>query len=518
MPTDNTRAENPLHPESNASRPPDSTVLDRKMQKTRALVTSGCFLIGCLAYLTGAVQGHIAKVLPAIALMPVSSFLALKGMSRVAWSPAQTTASSLVLDVLVVSWVIFWTGGLSSPCLPFYLTPVMAASFRFGARGSVCFALLCLTGYLFAGTEAPGGSPVAEGAPGLILRIAMLFAASGFGIAALHRKLERYRREKILRRDLEKANQDLDLAYRELKSAQEQLLHTEKLASLGRLVAGVAHEINNPISFVYGNLIHLESYLDRLKALLAFDDGLPLEPWLGAQREAAKAGIDYDFLRQDLDQALSDCRNGTERVRRIVEALLRFSRMGKGVCREVRLSEPVENALCILRARLTQKITVVREVDSRATVAGDADELGQLFLNLLANAADAVAHGGTIRVRTVGRSGNDPPCDPVVIEIEDSGPGIPEEHRSRIFEPFFTTKEVGQGTGLGLSIAYGIARRHKGEITVHSPRHGGSLFRVRLPAWREAGSNLSEPAASGQQQNAASPSGQWCHGNDVGSP
>ena len=486
--------EAPADTEPQSALPPDPTLLDRKMQKTRALVTSCCLLIGCLAYLSGAVQGHAGKVLPAIALMPLSSCLAWTGLGRVRWSPAVTTALTLALDILIVSWVIGWTGGGSSPCLPFYLTPVMAASFRFGPRGSLCCAALALAGCLLAGVPAPDPSPVPAGGGAtaeLLLRIVFLFAASAFGIGALHRKLGLYRRERILRRELEEANLDLARAYRDLQTTQEQLLHAEKLASLGRLVAGVAHEINNPISFVYGNLIHLESYLGRLKPLLAFDDALALPEARHREREAVKTSLDYDYLRQDLDRALGDCRNGVDRVRRIVDSLLRFSRVGKGVCRRVPLAEPLENALCILAGRFKQNVRIVRQVDSEAAVAGDADELGQLFLNLLANAADAVEQGGTIRIRTIGATRGEGTPDPVVVEFEDDGPGIPDEVRNRIFEPFFTTKEVGKGTGLGLSIAYGIVKRHRGEITVLSPQAGGTLFRVQLPAWRDPARTIS---------------------------
>jgi signal transduction histidine kinase len=407
-------------------------------------------------------------------------------MKGVPWRPGLVTASSLAADTLLVSWIIAWTGGASSPCLPFYLTPVMAASFRFGPWGSIASSLLSLAGYLLAGSTGPVLSPGPAATPGLVLRILSLFAASGFGIGALHRKLERYRREKTLRRELETANARLARAYRDLQSTQEQLLHAEKLASIGTLVAGVAHEINNPISFVYGNLIHLESYVARLKSLLALDDGLTLCPDERRRREAAKTEIDYDYLGQDLDRALADCRDGAERIRRIVEVLLRFSRLRRGAIRRVELPDLVESTLRLLAGKLTPKIRVVREHPGQAAVAGDPDELGQLLLNLLANAADAVEGGGTITVRTT-------PADPgadagrVRMEIEDTGPGVPPEHRHRIFEPFFTTKDVGKGTGLGLSIVYSIVKRHRGDISVSSPPAGGTRFCVSLPAWCDPG-------------------------------
>jgi signal transduction histidine kinase len=147
----------------------------------------------------------------------------------------------------------------------------------------------------------------------------------------------------------------------------------------------------------------------------------------------------------------------------------------------VDLQEPLENALCILASRLKGDVEVRREYAGASTVRGDPNELGQLFLNLLTNALDAVEGGGTIRVRTLGRQDGDN-SGRVLVEVEDDGPGIPPEDRERIFEPFFTTKDVGKGTGLGLSIAYSIAKRHKGELCALAASPKGTLFRVSLPA------------------------------------
>ncbi len=457
--------------------------LDRKMQKTRIALTACYFLIGCLAYLTGAVSGHPGKVLAAIALMPLSGAVLLHRMKRSKKPPWQLTAAALAMDTLLASWVIHWTGGALSPCLPFYLTSVMAAAFRFGLRGTLFFTLLAAAGYGVVGVCAPAADPAPDTLPARILRITILFAAAGVGIGALHRKLEGYRKEKRLRRQLEKTNRDLEGACRERKEAREQLLHAEKLSSLGRLVAGVAHEINNPISFVYGNMVHLESYVRRLKQLLSFDEGLALGPEEAEQRETMKASIDYSYLWDDLETTITDSRNGAERVRRIVAALGKFSRLRKGTFQRVDVREVLENALCILAGKQQKNTRLLRDYKSDTPVRGDPDELNQLFLNLLSNAVDALgAAGGTIRVKTFAGSTARAP-EKVIFEVEDDGPGIPLENRDRVFEPFFTTKEVGRGTGLGLSIAYGIVRRHRGEITLTTPPGGGTRFRVSLPRW-----------------------------------
>jgi signal transduction histidine kinase len=359
----------------------------------------------------------------------------------------------------------------------------MAAAFRFGPRGSLFFTGLAITGYSAVCIGTPPELPAPNPAAAAVLRIVILFAAAAVGIVSLHRKMERFRKEKSLRRQVENSNRELEQACRELKAAQDQLLHAEKLSSLGRLVAGVAHEINNPISFVYGNLIHLERYLHRIKTFLRFHDGLPLPPREEAERETLKQKIEYDYLWEDMEQALKDSRNGTDRVRRIVGALGKFSRLRTGTFRRVEIREVLENTLCILAGKQKKNTRLVREYQEETTVRGDPDELNQLFLNLLSNAVDALEpSGGTIRVRTVPPRGG-PSTGPVLVEVEDDGPGIPPEIRDRVFEPFFTTKEVGRGTGLGLSIAYGIARRHRGEITLSNPPGGGSLFRVSLPRW-----------------------------------
>jgi len=454
------------------------------MQKHRIVVTGSYLLLGCFAYAVSAIEGHIFKVLPAIALLPFSSLISLWLIKRTPRFLSRITAGSLVIDTILISWVIFWTGGITSPCLPFYLTTVMAASFRFGPRGSLFYALLAMICYIAVGLPLLARSNTVDDLAHMTIRILFLFAAAGFGIRALHQKMDRYRRERTLRKELEKANQELRAAYEDLRTAQDQLFHAQKLASIGRLVAGVAHEINNPISFIFGNMIHLETYVERLKRLLAFDDKLIFPEASRRQRTALKQTIDYDYLWKDLNQVIRASCQGAERIQKIVSDLLNFSRMHKGPFQRIKIESPLENALDILTDRLNDNITLCREYQDDCTIEGDGHELSQLFLNLLTNAADAAAETGKLWVRSYLASGNEDRRS-VVIEIEDNGPGIPPENRERIFEPFFTTKEIGKGTGLGLAIAYSIARRHKGDLSVLSAEGKGTLFRVTtvLPAF-----------------------------------
>ncbi len=456
--------------------------LAKKMQQSRFLITGCYLLLGGLAYGIGAVEDNMARVLFAIAVMPLSSLFSLWLMHRLPGVQSTITAVNLVLDTLLTSWVIFWTGGTLSPCLPFYLTTVMAASFRFGPRGSLLSTLLAVACYCVVGALGPDPPATLHAAAGMTLRIAFLFAAAGFGIRALHQNLERYRKEKALNRSLEETNQALAAAYQDLRTTQDQLLHAEKLASLGQLVAGVAHEINNPISFVYGNLVHLKTYVQRLESLLSLDDNLPLSGPVLERREAIKKAIDYDYLMEDLHGALGSCFKGAKRIQGIVGSLLDFCRMRKPAFHPVDLRETIENALCILGSKIPADVQVRREYTAGdCTIRGDANQLSQLFLNLLANALDALEGRGTIRVRAFSRRDGDN-RERVFVEVEDNGPGIPPEDRARIFEPFFTTKDVGRGTGLGLSIAYSIAKRHKGELAVQTGSPRGALFRVSLPA------------------------------------
>ncbi|NMG28732.1 ATP-binding protein [Aromatoleum evansii] len=284
--------------------------------------------------------------------------------------------------------------------------------------------------------------------------------------------------------ELERANATLqgekrhqETLIRKLEAAQNQLLQSEKMASIGQLAAGVAHEINNPVGFVNSNLGTLQRYSEDLLRLLAAYEGA--EDSLNAAQQAdiarMKEDIDAAYLREDIGDLLKESLEGLQRVRRIVQDLKDFSHVGKGERELANLEAGLESTLNVVWHELKYKADVVKEYSGLPELECIPSQLNQVFMNLLVNAAHAIETHGRITLRT----GFD---DEVVwVEVEDTGKGIPPEHLSRIFEPFFTTKDVGKGTGLGLSLSYGIVKRHQGHIEVRSEPGKGAVFRVVLP-------------------------------------
>ncbi|MGQ0799966.1 MAG: ATP-binding protein [Pseudomarimonas sp.] len=279
---------------------------------------------------------------------------------------------------------------------------------------------------------------------------------------------------------LQRANQDLRELNESLRSAQDQLLQSERLASIGQLAAGVAHEINNPIGYVLSNYGTLQVYLERLFQMLeAYEQAeTALAGNAVATRLAAlRKRIELDYLKQDIPMLMDESKEGLSRVRQIVQDLKDFSRVEtnqKWVWAS--LHHGIDSTLNIVANEIKYRADVHREYGELPDIECLPSELNQLFMNLLLNAAHAI---GPERGRIVVRSGH--AGDQVWVEVEDNGCGIPADHLARIFNPFFTTKPVGRGTGLGLSLAYGIVQKHHGRIDVRSEPGRGSCFRVTLP-------------------------------------
>ncbi|WP_142850810.1 ATP-binding protein [Telmatospirillum sp. J64-1] len=279
--------------------------------------------------------------------------------------------------------------------------------------------------------------------------------------------------------ELRRAYQALNAAHAELKQAQQQLVQSEKMASLGRLVAGVAHELNNPISFVYGNVHSLARYRERLTTYLeAIHAGIPEE-----EREDLRRKLRIDRLLSDLGPLIEGTLEGAVRVADIVKNLRRLSFSSQGEPERLDVSAVIGTAVQWAAKGRPQAIPIHCRLPPGLSARGHAGQLHQVMVNLIENALDAVAGQPSPEIRVMAESGP----DWVWVTVEDNGPGIPPENVLKVFDPFFTTKPVGHGTGLGLWISYGIIKDHGGMIeagNIQSPdgTPGGARFRFSLPA------------------------------------
>jgi len=286
----------------------------------------------------------------------------------------------------------------------------------------------------------------------------------------------------------------LEKALAELQNTQAQLIQTEKMSSLGQLIAGVAHEINNPVNFIYGNVDYVRDYVQELIQLLQlYQDNYPNPtPEIKEQTSA----IDISFLMEDLPKVLSSMEMGADRIREIVQSLRSFSRTDEAAMKPVDIHEGLENTLLILQNQLKSydqfpDIQVTKEYGDLPLVECYPGQLNQVFMNIISNAVDAIKADSSwveisnqnpdikphIQIRTTIDNSDD-----VGIEITDNGPGMTTEVRKRLFDPFFTTKPVGKGTGLGLSISYQIiVEKHKGTINCWSEAGKGSTFHIKIP-------------------------------------
>ena len=295
------------------------------------------------------------------------------------------------------------------------------------------------------------------------------------------------------KRERERALQ-LEKTLKELQNTQAQLVQAEKMSSLGQMVAGIAHEINNPISFIYGNILHTNNYTRDILKLLHlyrqhYQDPVP---------EIKNFAVDceVDFLIEDLPKILDSMNMGANRIRELVLSLRNFSRLDESEMKKVDIHSGIDSTLLILQHRLKttdnkSEITVVKEYGNLPTIECYPSQLNQVFMNLIANAIDALDGQkipGVITIKTevkkeliegVNR-------DLVIISISDNGPGIDKSVQQRMFDPFFTTKPVGKGTGLGLSISHQIVvEKHRGELRCSSPENGGTVFKILIPIYAE---------------------------------
>jgi signal transduction histidine kinase len=290
--------------------------------------------------------------------------------------------------------------------------------------------------------------------------------------------------------ELRKSKEETEQTLAKLKETQAQMIHSEKMASVGQLAAGVAHEINNPTAFISSNLKTLSDYqsdLGRLirryrkllttdlKDIMASEECCrPLSEQLEGIR-ALEAEIDIDFVLDDTENLIRETREGTERIKKIVLNLKDFAHPGEDKLQSADINKCLESTLNVVWNELKYKATVKKEYGDLRRVQCYPHQLNQVFMNLLVNAAQAIEQQGEIKIATTADNAY------VEIKISDTGSGIPKENLSRIFDPFFTTKEAGKGTGLGLHLAYNIINKHNGTLGVESTVGQGTTFTIRIP-------------------------------------
>ncbi|MFZ4402590.1 MAG: ATP-binding protein [Pseudobdellovibrionaceae bacterium] len=284
--------------------------------------------------------------------------------------------------------------------------------------------------------------------------------------------------------DLRKKIHELESANKELQFTQAKLVHSAKMVSLGQLVAGVAHELNNPIGFIYSNMSHLKDYTERLIKLIDVAEKSPND------LVELKKSYEYDYILMDLPKLISSCQDGARRTRDIVLGLRNFSRLEEAKLQELDVHQSLDTTLNLLQGEIKNRIEIHRQYEPIPRIFCYASQVNQVFMNILSNAVQSIDNSGHVWISTSVKKSNSEQNSFVHISIQDSGKGMSSEILEKIFDPFFTTKGVGQGTGLGLSISYGIVQNHGGEIQVRSELGVGTEFIVGLPIKPPTNSNV----------------------------
>lgn len=282
---------------------------------------------------------------------------------------------------------------------------------------------------------------------------------------------------------VEERTKELEEANLKLKETQTMMVHSEKMRSLGELVAGIAHEINNPINFIYGNIMILDNYQKDLIALIDKYTSVEqqIDPASVKDINDFKQKIDMDFLRDDIGDLIKSCMEGVERTKNIILDLKNFSRMDEMVFSECNVPKEIDTTLNILNNKIKNRITVHKDYEENLPkIEAYGGQINQVFMNILDNAQSAIKGVGDIYITTKKVD------DSICIQFQDTGCGIKPENLNKIFEPFYTTKPVGQGTGLGMSIAYRVIEAHNGKISVESEIGKGTKITIILPINHEA--------------------------------
>ncbi len=406
---------------------------------------------------------------------------------------AVLNAVLLELDTIALTILVHATRGIESDLYILYLLPILLSSYvftRIGIYATSFFVALSYIGLLFIENyhsllllkdsfqpHTAISSVVTIYLSNLWQRIlwrSLIFSSVAFIWGGFCTYMARFAQSmnNRLRSQLQ-SNQRL---MNEMKQVETQLVHQEKMASLGRLVAGVAHELNNPINFVHGNLPYLKDYCEDMKKIIATCDELPEKDKIALAE--IKTKLKYDFLVTDLDNILADMEEGVGRIRQITKNLRSFGRLDEAELKEASISEGIESTLKILGQYYGKdRIPVELSLQDMTPVLCYPGQLNQVWMNLLSNAAQALEHIDEPLVKISSELTG----DHVLVSITDNGPGIKSENHNKIFEPFFTTKPVGKGTGLGLSICHSIIERHRGKIWFETAATGGTTFKVSIP-------------------------------------
>jgi signal transduction histidine kinase len=298
-------------------------------------------------------------------------------------------------------------------------------------------------------------------------------------IEVINHELQQKSEEIATQRDaIEGSYSELEKTHQQLKDTQGKLIAAEKMASLGQLTAGIAHEINNPINFVSSNINPLKMNIEEVKYIIQLIRDLPSSANIREDLNKIEAAVDkadlYTILEEN-DLLLNGIEEGARRTKEIVAGLRNFSRVDEDEWKMADVNEGILSTLMLLQNECKNKITIHKQLNALPKIECQPGKLNQVFMNLFTNAIQAIDANGDIYVSTLETRNE------IKIEIKDTGVGIREEIRDRIFEPFFTTKEIGKGTGLGLAITYGIIEKHHGQISLESlPGHGTS-FIISLP-------------------------------------
>jgi signal transduction histidine kinase len=475
--------------------------------QVRWLAIGGFSLLAALAWLAGVLPSWHASALSGLSSAAVN---AVNHWCVTRWRYVRAvTALAIPADVLLITYLIVHTGDTQSPFLMLYVVQVVATAMLVDLAAAAAAAVACVLCFLTALwlrpadpagllVLAPRGSAY-QAIWGLFLLygLALLTYLGGYIAERLRRSeddlAERNENLRGALRSLESAHADLQRTVDRLRSTEVMLVQSEKMRALGQFVAGIAHELNNPIGFVAANLDHIRRALACFEQLFAVYARAPLPEPVAAEIRAQRSALRVDDLLADLPSALQDCDEGARRAAEIVAALRAFARAEPpGTWSRVDLRERVERTLALLRHRLHGGVTVIRDYRALPPLECAPGQLDQVLLNIIANALDAVGGRGII---TIGMHAEEDPVPAphrgphLVLRVHDDGPGMAAEVRGRVFDPFFTTKPEGQGTGLGLSVSYGIVERHGGTIVVQSAPGQGTAFTVYLP--------LTQPVAQG---------------------